>query len=241
MMITTQTSDRLVTSYAQPPRGRTYITGMRQPTTARHPGQPVRVYLSVPPAVHERRPSWPSSVDRIRTELPDGIELVQYRDAFDPTSDHSEQWTAVADTLGGPVVIGIRRDPREQALGLVARQELSHTVNACKTVLLPSPTRGLVPVLDRKPRRADDEPHQHLTAPPAWNPALQTVLAALTPEPAATTPQRCATETGNERATATEPRGDEPTLRALRPRNPKADKAKATSPHLAHPFATPSL
>ncbi|GHE56537.1 hypothetical protein GCM10018785_27320 [Streptomyces longispororuber] len=215
-----QTPDQLATSYAQPSRRRAYVTGMRQLAAARPAGQPVRIYLSAPPAVQDR-PTWPHRVDRIRDELPDGIELVQYRDVFDPAVDYFEQWAATADTFDSLVVIGLhrdrRRDPREQTLGPIARQELIHTVSAGKPVLLHSPTRGLVPVLDCKPRRVGAEPHQRLrlTIPPGWSPAeptLQAALAALTPRHAGTTPQQRTTDTPSR------PRHDAPV-------------------HLAHPFS----
>ncbi|GGV51343.1 hypothetical protein [Streptomyces spectabilis] len=243
-----QTPDPPAPSYAQPPRRRAYITGMHQLAAARQPGAPVRVYLSAPPAVQQRT-GWPGRVDRIHAALPDGTELLHYRDVFDPAADYFKQWPPIADTLDGLIVIGVhrdrRRDPREQTLGPVARQELIHIVGAGKPVLLHSTTHGLVPVLDCRPRRTGEDPHQRLrlTIPPAWSanePTLHAALTALTPKAADAPSQRgIDTGTGNERATDTQPNGDEPAPGVQRPRDPETDKTRATPPHLAHPFATP--
>ncbi|MEU2564838.1 hypothetical protein ABZ626_36730 [Streptomyces longispororuber] len=218
-----QTPDRPATSYAQPARRRAYIAGMRQLAATRRPGEPVRVYLSAPPAV-QTRPTWPHRVSHIRAALPEHVTLLHYQDVFNPSGDYFEQWEATADAFDGLVVIGLhrdrRRDPREQTLGPIARQELIHTVSAGRPALLHSPTRGLVPVLDCKPRRVGEDPHQRLrlTIPPSWNsnePTLQAALDALTPKYAGTTPQQRTTDT---------PSG---------PRNDGPD-------HLAHPFTAVS-
>ncbi|WJV51765.1 hypothetical protein [Streptomyces flavofungini] len=217
-----QTPDQLATSYAQPTRRRAYITGMRQLAAARRPGEPVRVYLSAPPAI-QARPGWPRRVDRIGAELPDEVDLVHFQDVFDPAADYFEQWAAIADTFGGLIVIGVHRDrrrgPREQTLGPIARQELIHLVAAGKPVLLHSTKAGLVPVVDCKPRRVGDEPRQRLrlTVPPAWQPhepTLQAALAALTPKHAETS--------------------GAPTQRTADPE----DGPRRASGHLAHPFTT---
>ncbi|MFH9425452.1 hypothetical protein [Streptomyces sp. NPDC017529] len=188
MMITMDTPDQPITSYATPARRRGYVRAMHQIAAGRSPGIPVRVYLSAPPEFLTR-PSWQHRIDTIRAALPTGIELLTYQDAFDPAADYHPQWAALAETLDGLVVTGTRRDkrrPREQTLGPIARQELITMVSAGRPVLLHRTEYGLVPVLDCRPKRIGQEPHQRLrfTIPRGWSasePTLQAALTALDP------------------------------------------------------------
>ncbi|MFB1044428.1 hypothetical protein [Streptomyces chrestomyceticus] len=187
------TPDQPITSYATPARRRGYVRAMHQIAAGRRPGTPVRVYLSAPPEFLTR-PSWQSRVDTIRAALPTGVELLTYQDAFDPTVDYHPQWATLAETLDGLLVTGTRRDkrrPREQTLGPIARQELITMVSASRPVLLHRVEYGLVPVLDCRPKRIGQEPHQRLrlTIPRDWSPSdptLQAALAALDPAGATT-------------------------------------------------------
>ncbi|MEU7151237.1 hypothetical protein AB0B79_05715 [Streptomyces sp. NPDC039022] len=185
------TPDQPITSYATPARRRGYVRAMHQIAAGRTPGTPVRVYLSAPPEFLTR-PSWQHRIDTIRAALPTNSELLTYQDAFDPAADYHAQWAALAETLDGLVVTGTRRDkrrPREQTLGPIARQELITMVSAGRPVLLHRTEYGLVPVLDCRPKRIGQDPHQRLrlTIPRDWSPSeptLQAALHALGAEPA---------------------------------------------------------
>lgn len=188
MMSTMNVTDTPIDSYAASARRRGYVAAMRRIAADRQPGQPVRVYFSVPPEYLDR-PNWEQRLDIVRSLLPAGVELLYFRTAFDPATDYSEQWPKLAETLDGLILTGLRRKPhrtREQRLGPVARRELISMVGAGKPVLLHSMDHGLVPVLDCQPERIGNEPHQRLklTIPNAWNtqaPTLQAALDALRP------------------------------------------------------------
>ncbi|MEU1628248.1 hypothetical protein ABZ746_23535 [Streptomyces sp. NPDC020096] len=181
-------TDAPIDSYASPARRRGYVAAMRRIAASRQPGQPVRIYFSVPPEFIDR-PNWEQRLDIVRGLLPASVELLYFRTEFDPAADYFEQWPKLAETLDGLVLTGLRRKPhrtREQRLGPVARNELISMVSTGKPVLLHSMDHGLVPVLDCQPERIGNEPHQRLklTIPNGWSteaPTLQAALAALCP------------------------------------------------------------
>ncbi|WP_030019354.1 hypothetical protein [Streptomyces monomycini] len=218
MMMTMDAPDQPLTSYATPARRRGYINAMRQIAAVRAPGHRARVYFSVPPGLADR-PNWQRRLDSIRHGLP-SVELLDYRSAFNPDADYHEQWATLSDTLDGLVLTGLHRDkrrPREQTLGPIARQELITMVSAGRPVLLHSMEHGLVPVLDCRPKRVGQEPHQRLrlTIPRDWSPGEPTLQAAL------------ATLCPADFAPAKEAQQDVPMQSGLK------------SAHLTHPFTPP--
>ncbi|MCD9146038.1 hypothetical protein [Streptomyces albireticuli] len=180
----TDSLDLDVPTFARPVQQRRYAAAMEQIAARRAPGSRVRAYVSAGPRAVES-PNWDNWLEHIAAQLPDGVELLHYRNTF--TEDRPYGWDALADTLDGLIVVGKQKRPggRVYLLGPVARLELRSLI-ATKPVLLFAHTLGLIPAIDCKsqvmPR--DTAPRLKLTAPKRWqrdSPTLQAALTALTP------------------------------------------------------------
>ncbi|MGW2612693.1 hypothetical protein ACWC4A_51895 [Streptomyces mirabilis] len=167
-----------VETFAHPEQQRRYIAAMHRIAAERRPSNPVRVYVSAAPKTVNDS-NWQRWLKRITQDLPDGVELLHYRSAFEG-SPYS--WDTLAGQLDGLVVIGMpkRLGSRVHVLGPVARLELRSMV-AQKPVLLFTHNLGLVPVVDCKSQvmTPPEAPRLKLIAPKRWNRDSRTLQAAL--------------------------------------------------------------
>ncbi|MDG9709678.1 hypothetical protein [Streptomyces sp. DH10] len=167
-----------VETFARHDQQRRYTAAMNRIATERCPGTPVRVYVSAAPKTANDS-SWQRLLNRIAEDLPDGVELLHYRSAFEGSS---YDWDTLAGRLDGLVVIGRskRLGSRVHVLGPVARLELRSVV-AQKPVLLFTHNLGLIPVIDCKSQVMPpaDAPRLKLIAPKRWNRDSRTLQAAL--------------------------------------------------------------
>jgi len=167
-----------VETFARPEQRRRYIAAMNRIAVDRSPEASVRVYVSASPTTVNDS-NWERWLRRITEDLPDGVELVHYRTAFE---GDSYDWDTLAGQLDGLVVIGRpkRLGSRVHILGPVARLELRSLV-ARKPVLLFTHNLGLVPVVDcmSQVMPPSDAPRLKLTAPKRWNRDSSTLEAAL--------------------------------------------------------------
>lgn len=177
-------------SFAMPARRDGYVKAMQAITVRRRSG-PVLVYLSA--SVHRQAaPSWPRTLHRITADLPAGVVLDTFADAFPGgTRQYKQRWRDYAADLDGLIVFGTRMAEHTYLLGPGGRQELRTVVAAGLPVLLYSDIHGLIPVVDCKPERhprdGQDGPCLELTAPGRWRadaPTLCAALQALTPHEA---------------------------------------------------------
>ncbi|TLS45700.1 hypothetical protein FE633_13100 [Streptomyces montanus] len=155
-----------------------YVAAMHRIATERRPGNPVRVYVSAAPKTVNDS-NWERWLKSITEDLPDGVELLHYRSAFE---ESRYDWDTLAGRLDGLVVIGRpkRLGSRVHVLGPVARLELRSLV-AQKPVLLFTHNLGLVPVIDcmSQVMPPADAPRLKLIAPKRWNRDSRTLHAAL--------------------------------------------------------------
>lgn len=166
-----------VETFATPLQQRRYAAAMQRIANSRKPG-PVRVYVSVPPAMRRLR-TWDSRVARIAAELP-GAELFDYRSVF--SEDRPYDWPSFAEELDGLVIVAKpkRRGSRVHLLGPIARHELRSLI-AHKPVLIHSHNGGLIPVIDCKSQVLGPDGAQRLklTTPKRWKRDSATLQAAL--------------------------------------------------------------
>ncbi|KMS74207.1 hypothetical protein ACM01_14905 [Streptomyces viridochromogenes] len=164
-----------VETFASPEQQRRYVAAMNRIAAERRPGAPVRVYVSTAPD----DPNWERWLRRITEDLPDGVEVLHYRSAFEAAP---YDWDALVEQLDGLVVIGRpkRLGSRVHVLGPVARLELRSLV-AQKPVLLHTHNLGLIPVVDCKSQvmPPDAAPRLKLIAPKRWRADSRTLDAAL--------------------------------------------------------------
>ncbi|MGP3777098.1 hypothetical protein ACTWJ8_40320 (plasmid) [Streptomyces sp. SDT5-1] len=191
-MHATPTTDPLdVATFAGPTQQRRYSAAMWKIKAEREPGAPVRVYISAGPKVMER-PQWDGWREQITGALPEGVEVLDYRNVFgDDRPYDPNDWKQLVSTLDGLIVVGKqkRAGSRVYLLGPVARLELRSLI-AHKPVLLWGHHQGLIPVIDCKSQvmtRPDAAPRLKLIAPKRWKrdaDTLQAAIGALTPGPA---------------------------------------------------------
>ncbi|MFG3517589.1 hypothetical protein [Streptomyces bobili] len=178
-------------TYATAAQQRAYIAAMQRIRDARHPGEPVRVYISAPPLIAQR-PQWPERLAKIRNRLP-GVELLQFGDLFTP-ENYEDQWHEMAPNFDGLVVVGVtKRGPHSHVyrLGEVARLEVIDMVKTGRPVLLHARKYGLVPFVDCKIHRVGtpERLRTKVTIPAGWDPkdyepTLNAALGALRPRKA---------------------------------------------------------
>jgi hypothetical protein len=151
---------------------------MHRIAAERRPGNPVRVYVSAAPKTANDS-NWQRWLKRITEDLPDSVELLHYRSAFEGSP---YDWDSLAGQLDGLVVIGRpkRLGSRVHVLGPVARLELRSMV-AQKPVLLFTHNLGLVPVIDcmSQVMAPAEAPRLKLIAPKRWSRNSATLQAAL--------------------------------------------------------------
>lgn len=190
-IMSTMYADQLdVETFAQPEQQRRFAAAMDRIAFNRRPGTPVRIYVSAPPVLRNS-PRWDAWLKQIAKQLPDGVEILHFRNAF-KEARRPYNWDGFAEELDGLVVVGTRRTTGSHVylLGPVARRELRSFI-ACKPVLLHGHNLGLIPVIDCRnqvlpPKEA---PRLKLIAPTGWKAdslTFQASLAAL--RPAASTP-----------------------------------------------------
>ncbi|ALV39306.1 hypothetical protein [Streptomyces sp. CdTB01] len=167
-----------VETFARPEQQRRYIAAMNRIAADRGSDTPVRVYVSASPKTVNDS-NWQRWLKRITEDLPEGVELLHYRSAFE---EGSYEWDTLVDQLDGLVVIGRpkRLGSRVHVLGPVARLELRSLV-AKKPVLLFTHNLGLVPVIDcmSQVMPPSGAPRLKLIAPKRWNRRSSTLNAAL--------------------------------------------------------------
>ncbi|MCF3105426.1 hypothetical protein IPZ58_28110 [Streptomyces roseoverticillatus] len=173
-----------VETFAKPVQQRRFAAAMEQIAAARTPGTQVKVYISAAPRTMDS-PKWDSWLQQIADELPEGVEILHYRNAF--PDDRPYDWDALVGELDGLIVVGKqkRAGSRVNLLGPVARLELRSLI-ATKPVLLYGHNLGLIPAIDCKSQVMPRETAARLKliAPKRWrrdSPTLQAALAALTP------------------------------------------------------------
>ncbi|WP_405895197.1 hypothetical protein OG612_45070 (plasmid) [Streptomyces sp. NBC_01527] len=207
-MHATPTDPLDVKTFAKPAQQRRFAAAMEQIATARAPGTPVRIYISAAPRTMNS-PKWNSWLAHITEELPDGVELLHYRNVC--TADRPYDWANLVEGIDGLVVVGKqkRAGSRVYLLGPIARLELRSLI-ARKPVLLYGHNLGLIPVIDclSQVLAPEDAPRLKLIAPKRWQRGSPTLTAALN----ALTPAHAEAE--------------------------QAERASSPG-HLAHPFAAP--
>ncbi|MEW2425995.1 hypothetical protein AB0911_36325 [Streptomyces nigra] len=164
-----------VETFARPEQQRRFVAAMHRLAAERAPDSSVSVYVSIAPG----DANWERWLECIAEDLPDGVELLHYRTAFEGAA---YDWDALANRLDGLVVIGRpkRLGSRVHVLGPVARLELRSLV-ATKPVLLFTHNHGLVPVVDclSQVMPPEEAPRLKLIAPKRWNRESITIRAAL--------------------------------------------------------------
>lgn len=183
-MHATPTDPLDVKTFAKPAQQRRFATAMERITTARAQGTPVRIYISAAPRTMNS-PKWDSWLSQITEELPDGVEILHYRNVY--SGDRPYDWDNLVEGIDGLVVVGKqkRAGGRVYLLGPVARLELRSLI-ARKPVLLYGHNLGLIPVIDCQSQvlAPEDAPRLKLIAPKRWQrdtPTLKAALNALTP------------------------------------------------------------
>ncbi|MEU2873036.1 hypothetical protein ABZ769_28195 [Streptomyces olivoreticuli] len=179
-MQTTPTGNPLdVATFAKPVQQRRFATAMDRLAADRAPGTPVRVYVSASPRTMNG-PKWGAWLAQIAEELPDGVEILHYRNTV--TDDCPYDWDSLAERLDGLVVVGKqkRAGSRVYLLGPIARLEL-RSVIARRPVLLFGHSLGLIPVIDCKSQvlPPEETPRLKLIAPKRWQKDSETLRAAL--------------------------------------------------------------
>ncbi|WP_257980911.1 hypothetical protein [Streptomyces sp. CB02959] len=185
MHATPTDSDSLdVETFANPVQQRRFATAMERIASARAPGNPVRIFVSAGPRAMNG-PKWDNWLALIAESLPDGVEILHYRQVFN--DDRPYDWGSIVEDLDGLIIVGKQKRPgsRVYLLGPIARLELRSLV-ARKPVLLYGHNLGLIPVIDCKSQvlAPEDAPRLKLIAPKRWrkdSATLQAALHALTP------------------------------------------------------------
>ncbi|MFJ8785810.1 hypothetical protein [Streptomyces sp. NPDC102476] len=193
MMGTTNIADTAadLETYATPRQQIRFVRAMSQLANQRVAGEPVSVYISVPPEISQT-PRWQQWRARIEAALPDGVRTSTFEETFRDGRQYI--WDTFAESLDGLIIVGKQKRPGSRVflVGPVARLELRAMV-AHRPVLLYAHDLGLVPVVDCKP---EPLPHPHkgtrlkLTVPRRWKRASETqssALAALQPRTEAVT------------------------------------------------------
>lgn len=164
-------------SYATTARRDAYVTAMH--SRIRRRTGPVVVYLSAP-ARRQAHPTWPRTLRQITTDLPDGVILDTFPDAFPGgPAQYRLHWLGYAADLDGLIVFGTRTNTHTYLLGPGTRQELRTIAAAGLPVLLHTDDHGLIPLVDCHPHRRPDNLCLELAVPPAWTPDQPTLRAAL--------------------------------------------------------------
>ncbi|WP_239010453.1 hypothetical protein [Streptomyces sp. 769] len=173
-----------VDTFAKPAQQLRFAAAMERIAASRTPGAPARVYISAAPRTMNS-PKWDSWLTQITEELPDGVEILHYRNTV--TNDRPYDWDSLVEGLDGLVIVGKqkRAGGRVYLLGPIARLELRSLI-ARKPVLLYGHNLGLIPVIDCKSQvlAPQDAPRLKLIAPKRWkkdSTTLQAALHALTP------------------------------------------------------------
>jgi hypothetical protein len=178
-MHATPTNPLDVETFAKPAQQRRFVTAMERIAADRAPGTPVRVYVSAAPRTMNN-PKWDSWLAQITAQLPDGVEILHYRNVF--TDDHPYDWDNLVAGIDGLVIVGKqkRAGSRVYLLGPIARLELRSLI-AEKPVLLYGHNLGLIPVIDCQSQvlAREDAPRLKLIAPKRWQPDTVTLKAAL--------------------------------------------------------------
>lgn len=178
-------STTAVGSYAAPQRRADYVAAMRAREYGRRPG-PMLVYASATPG-RRAGGDWQQTLEWVCAALPAGVVVDTFTDAFPGgTKQYQARWRDYATDLDGLLVLGERVAEHAYLLGPSARAELRTVIGARLPVLLCTPSRGLVPVVDCRPERVGRPGHQYLrlTVPAGWSqsaPTLRAALQALTP------------------------------------------------------------
>jgi hypothetical protein len=184
-----------VATFASDQRRAGYVRAMRQLEAGREPGERIRTYISVPGGIRDRK-GWPWRLKEIRKSLPQGVRLPRFPTVFgefsDGQRDYDRDWEEYFAGLDGLILVGYRSQsgPLRVKLGPLARRELLAVVPTGRPVFVHAWDKGLVPLVDCNPVKADTEKEGrerlNLTIPPHWSPqadTLQAALAALTPRP----------------------------------------------------------
>ncbi|WP_395100679.1 hypothetical protein [Streptomyces noursei] len=185
MHATPTDSDSLdVETFANPVQQRRFATAMERIAFARAPGNPVRIFVSAGPRTMNG-PKWDNWLARIAESLPDGVEILHYRNVFN--DDRPYNWGSIVEDLDGLIIVGKQKRPgsRVYLLGPIARLELRSLI-ARKPVLLYGHDLGLIPVIDCRSQVLAPEaaPRLKLIAPKRWkkdSATLRAALHALTP------------------------------------------------------------
>ncbi|MFE1775520.1 hypothetical protein [Streptomyces sp. NPDC059008] len=168
-----------VDTFATPVVQRRFAAAMERIAASRAPGTPVRVYVSAAPRAM-RSPKWGGWLAQITEELPDGVEILHYRNAF--SDERPYDWDSLVEGLDGLVVVGKqkRAGSRVYLLGPIARLELRSLI-ARKPVLLYGHNLGLIPVIDCQSQilAREGAPRLKLIAPKRWQRDTATLKAAL--------------------------------------------------------------
>ncbi|MFJ5680257.1 hypothetical protein [Streptomyces sp. NPDC093097] len=168
-----------VDTFAKPAQQRRFAAAMERIAASRAHGARARVYVSAAPRTMNS-PKWDSWLAQITEELPDGVEVLHYRNTF--TNDRPYDWDNLVDTLDGLVIVGKqkRAGSRVYLLGPIARLELRSLI-ARKPVLLHGHNLGLIPVIDCQSQilPPEDAPRLKLIAPKRWQRDATTLNAAL--------------------------------------------------------------
>lgn len=182
-----------VETFANPTQQRRFALAMERIAADRAPGTAVRVYVSAAPRTMNS-PKWGSWLEQIAEQLPDGVEVLHYRNVF--THGRPYEWDNLAEEIDGLVVVGKQKRPgsRVNLLGPIARLELRSLI-AQKPVLLYGHNLGLIPVIDCKSQilTPEDAPRLKLIAPKRWRrdtDTLKAALRALAPAAEATVEER---------------------------------------------------
>ncbi|MGI5532487.1 hypothetical protein ACQEVX_35500 [Streptomyces syringium] len=167
-----------VETFARPVQQRRFASAMEQIAASRRRESPARVFVSAAPRTMNN-PKWDSWLKQIEGELPGGVEILHYRNAF---TDRPYDWNDLAGELDGLVVVGKQKRPgsRVYLFGPIARLELRSLI-AKKPVLLFGHNLGLIPAIDCKSQVLGpaDAPRLKLIAPKRWKRDSETLQAAL--------------------------------------------------------------
>ncbi|MGA5564313.1 hypothetical protein ACPCUV_24550 [Streptomyces platensis] len=174
----TETDSLDVETFANPVQQRRFATAMERIAADRAAGDPVRVFISAAPRTMNS-PKWDSWLAQITEALPEGVEILHYRNVFSDNSPYD--WGSIVEDLDGLVIVGKQKRPgsRVYLLGPIARLELRSLI-ARKPVLLYGHNLGLIPVIDCKSQvlAPEEAPRLKLIAPKRWRADSETLSAA---------------------------------------------------------------
>ncbi|MEJ8653624.1 hypothetical protein WKI65_37670 [Streptomyces sp. MS1.AVA.3] len=174
----TETDSLDVATFANPVQQRRFVTAMKRIAADRAAGNPVRVFISAAPRTMNS-PKWDSWLTQITESLPDGVEILHYRNVF---NERPYDWGSIVEDLDGLIIVGKQKRPgsRVYLLGPIARLELRSLI-ARKPVLLYGHNLGLVPVIDCRSQvlAPEEAPRLKLIAPKRWKTDSETLSAAL--------------------------------------------------------------